>query len=624
MQINQIPSFKAIQLNNTEKEKAKLVFDAFKSDSTERQEQTLKNDLLQIFDKHLQQEALKKSYLCQDKENYLQNLYLHFFETIEHIKSKANSLDLLIESIDKHKVQEDDAKTKYKRIKIYSIDDLTPYSTTSYEKTYVNLKTADDLPVYTSAPSLEERRESKSKFKKLISSTNLTKSQSQALTLRSSGKTYKQISEKLHTSKTNTIYKVSTAIAKIQNENNILSIKIKNQAEAFKNNFKTNKTLKEIEQLLIKNPYLISYDIEKMADNVEKTAKNLGLSTKDYFNCVLSVPGLFAQKPETITNNVKLASKKLNLPVNTYLNACLKICTLFCLKPETIETNVNSMVGYFNFDRDKYIKSALRQPQLFYQKPSTLIENIEQVSEMIHVDPIQYGSACLKQPSLFVIKSRTILSNIEQSSNCLDIPKADFIKIGLIQPQLFLQKPQTILNNVTEYCKLLNMSKKEFMKIALKYPALLNQRADTNMEHIKESAKLLEVSEKELLEQAAISPFLFGYNPEKIKHKADIALLYKQIKGKQNENIIKAIRTITDEAHFDIILKYILQKQLGISLKNKNLHQNIQNFITTNENKKIKVQLPQNPVTKEFIDYVNNLSLTSAGKHIFDFKIKNV
>ena len=99
--------------------------------------------------------------------------------------------------------------------------------------------------------------------------------------------------------------------------------------------------------------------------------------------------------------------------------------------------------------------------------------------------------------------------------------------------------------------------------------------------------------------------------------------LFKTVKGKPTDEILKAVRTIKNEDYYDIILKSAIKKQLKIVLPNKELHNNLIEIISQNNQKIVILKIPQNSMTKDFTDYVENLSKEACGKNIFKFEIQN-
>ena len=109
MQIEQLktnnfdyPNFKMIQLSKIEQENATKLLNQIATGTIEAKENKLKNDILKIFDKHLKKEAyLKtKSSNFYSRKDFLQNIYLCFFEKIEELKKNGTiSLTTLCNTI---------------------------------------------------------------------------------------------------------------------------------------------------------------------------------------------------------------------------------------------------------------------------------------------------------------------------------------------------------------------------------------------------------------------------------------------------------------------------------------------------------------------------------------------
>ena len=437
---NKFINFTSINLAQPEKEKSDMLI--FKM-SEEKDNARLKSELLDVFDKHIKQEAEIKSRGIYYKSEVLQKMYLNFFEALENVKDITT--EKLIEILDKTEPGNNELKEEY-RYKTVSLEKTLTSAKDSQIKDFLN---PPNTLVYKSDANEQEREQMSKKIQDLAESTKLKEREKNVLKGKGKGVSTKEIAEENGVSRTiiNNLY--NNAIAKIQNEQGLLPEKFNDIAESLINRYNLKIEKNEIINTFINNTNTLSKKPEKLFEYIEKTAALLKISPEDLITAELRQPALFLQKPETIFDNVSKTSKLLG--------------TKF----------------------EDFTKAALKQPQLFYQKPETILGNINRTSKSLNIKSEDFTKAALKQPVLFCLKPETILKKLNNASKLLQITPEDFIQAAFKQPALFLQKPETIFDNVSKNSKLLGINPKDFTENALKMPQLFCLKPETLVKKVK-------------------------------------------------------------------------------------------------------------------------------------------
>ena len=94
-------SFNAIYLTKDEKLTAIRLFRKYNAPISEKESKQLKLDIFEIFNPHLKKLAEQKTKQFVNKEDFLQNIYLKFFEFLEIFKSAKNPIYKLCHELDK-------------------------------------------------------------------------------------------------------------------------------------------------------------------------------------------------------------------------------------------------------------------------------------------------------------------------------------------------------------------------------------------------------------------------------------------------------------------------------------------------------------------------------------------
>lgn len=566
--INSI-SFKAISLN---KDETKRTDDLLRAINDPAQKQQSKLELFDIFDKHLQNEAKTKSKGLYYHEDFLQRLYMLFFESLENIK--ALTTDKLLEILNKTKPNHEEIKEHYR------------LGTTSLDKELANThgltlgETIPDtnIPHTLSETSLEERNEQLKKIHTLAE--NLSEKEQHSLKQRAVGKTYRKIAAEENVSEVNIRLRTKSAIVKLQLNNNVLPQKHDLFADNFIKTFDLKISKEAVIKFLVNNIELTDYNISKLNANINKLSKSLKVDRQALITAALKQSSLFRQKPETLTGNIERTSKLLDI------------------------------------DKKTFTRAALRYPPLFQLKPETFSENMEKTSKLLEIERKTFTAATLKSPSLFCLKPETIFANIEKTSKLLEVDRQTFIQSALRNPALFLCKPETIFGNIEKISKLLKFDRQLITNAALNSPALFIQRPETILSNVEKASKLLGVDREVFMKEAFKRPTLLSHKPESIAKKANIIKYYKQIQGKNNSALV--FSTNSDKNLYYNILSCLIKNTDGLNAVLK--QDKMLKYLNT-QNKVYNFTIPLNELAEEFIEYAQRFSMNNFGKQIFKIVI---
>lgn len=297
---NSVPNlinFGSISLNEYEKEKSDKLISQLQSSENKHQ---IKSGLLDVFDKHIQNESAQKAKGIFFQEDMLQKMYLNFFEAIENMKDLTT--EKLIDVL--HSTKPD--KNELNEQQGFGISSLDREITNVKNRTIKDLITEKDLPVYLSSASEEERKAYFEELRALEDKTNLTLKEKRALEEKSKGKTIKQIAKENDRSQTVARRLIINSIAKIQNDNGVLPEKFDHFTEKLIKRYDLDIEKDLIKNMLLNNTYLLSYPPEKLFQNLDKTAEGLELEPELFIQAAIKQPSIFYIKSETIAENIQI------------------------------------------------------------------------------------------------------------------------------------------------------------------------------------------------------------------------------------------------------------------------------------------------------------------------------
>ena len=182
-------------------------------------------------------------------------------------------------------------------------------------------------------------------------------------------------------------------------------------------------------------------------------------------------------------------------------------------------------------------------------------------------------------------------------------------------------KHETILRNVKESSEILNCTEKKFIQVALRCPKLFYLRATTLLRKAQETSKSFGCSTYEYIKIALDYPHLLCQNSNTIGEKLKVENYYRKIK---NEEPKKVPCKVSKEFVYKNILIYLLQKAKIEGTEDfikRKQNFNLTNFIKAFESQTFSLQIPKDEVAKDFVKFVQETSVNTIGKNIFEFKI---
>ncbi len=541
-------NFKKIQLNKAEQKKAfDLLINLTKTDVSSKVDK-IKFDIFELFDPHLQKEAFSTSAKFVFGKDFLQTLYLKFFELLEKVKEKELLPENFVEKLDNVKADEEDM-----RVQASSLD--TPYYREGSKKNKIDFITEDNLPRYASQMNEEERKILQDKIYEIQKDTVLTETESQVFNFKKEGKTFKEIAEISGKSWFTTRNAFLSAIAKIQKQNDVLPEEYIQHAKFLKERYELDISLKKIVDILIKksliflflknrdvektlgesskilglsekdilmasfrNPQVLHQKPENMKRNFSEIAVTLNIPEEKLLKCAVKAPNLLLQNADTIKQNVLEASKVLNVTEEEFIKSALIIPSLFAMKSGTIKQNISKAAKSFNITEEKYIRAASHQPNLFVQKSETLKQNLSDLSDVTKIDETDLIKAGLRSPSLFSRNPDASKENILKIAEIFNISIKEAIKAALREPSLFYRSPETLRENFLKISEEFNIPPKALLRVGLRQPSVIVQKPETIIQNIKKSAELFNIKEEDFVKAALLSANLFYQKPETLKN----------------------------------------------------------------------------------------------------------
>lgn len=357
--ISQNISFKAIELKPPEKEKSDKILGKMKLSSSESNDLSYK--LFNIFDKQIQKEASQKSGKVFYQEDFLQKMYLTFFETIQDVKELTT--EKLIEILNMVKPDRNEVKESY-RLGTKSLSDNI---SNEIKKPLEIVLSENNLPVYLREATKEERANAFKKIKSITENAGLTSKEESAIKEIAQGKTYVKMAKERGISYTRIRQLESSSIAKIQFNQNALPEEFENFIISIKKALDIPQSIDETKAIFIKYPHLLNYPIKQIYFNIFEASKALGIDMKIYTQAALKQPSLFYLKPKNIVKKIEKISNALDIDRRTYIQKGLKDPSFFFRNPETIRKNVR-IIEYY-----KLLQNKKRKKNVFYPKPDSVL-----------------------------------------------------------------------------------------------------------------------------------------------------------------------------------------------------------------------------------------------------------
>ena len=565
---HQLTTFKAIQLDQSEQKKSDELLRSLRGISNLKSE-TIKFQLYELYDKHLQKEVDAKTKGYHIKEDFAQEMFLQFFEALEKIRKRILTINEFIPTLNEIKPSKNDLKNGIAERNI---------SSSEISSHIENFLTEDNLPQYSSSHSEAEKNFIKKSLEEIIEKSNLKDVEKRIFIERSKGEHFSDTAKKLNLSERCIRAYLSQAMMKIQDEQNILPEDFQNVITNMNNKYKIN-NIEKVKKALIIYSATNKINEKDLFSKIKTYSEILNISEEEFFKAELRQPQLLYQHPEAIKERIVKIANLLNISEQDFIKIALKQPSLFTQKPETIKEKVIASANLLDISEQEFINAALKQPQLFYQKPETIKENVSKTTEL------------------------------------LEISEQSFIKAGLKRPSLFYQKPETIRERVKASAKLLDIEEKEFIKLALIVPPLFTQKPESLKKNIEDLAKELDTDVIEIKELAINNPIIFVLKPKNTAKKIKLFQYYNEIKDN-----IRCTNSFSPSSS-DVIYKKILAYLIKSFTNDKNITQkNFLNYIISNPNINYEFQLPKSEFNEDFMRFTKDFFM----KHIKKCNVKFV
>lgn len=509
---NNYINFKRIQLSNADEKKVLKKLSTLSKSSSVDKIHSIKIDLFEIFDSHFQNELSHYSRLYTHKDDFLQGIYLRFFELLGDIQEKTVSIFDFMENINRIIKPNIDEK----REREYSLDNAVFRDS---EKTFIEKLTYEKLPVYASSKNEEENKIFKNKLEKISKDTALTKKEKTILELKKQGKNFEEIAKITNRARPNIGFAYLSAIAKIQKQNDILPEYYENYAKMLLDKYHINFSKEKIIDVLIKKPLFLTYIKNNELNNISEKAIILGCKEEEFIEMGLDQPSLFYINPQILKKNLSELIKFLEIEEEKTLQLVKKLPSLLYQNPERIKENITNSSMILNVEKKDFIHAVLKQPSLAAMKPETIKEKMVKLANFLSLKEVEVIEIALKDTHLFILDIETIKRNINDCTKIFGITKKEFIKAALKAPNLFYQKPETLKQNITQSAQNFDINENKFIKTALNAPCLFYQKPETLKQNIIESSNIFRINEKDFIKIALTLPSLFYSKPESLKQK---------------------------------------------------------------------------------------------------------
>ncbi len=604
-------NFRSIKLSAEETKRAAKGIETLKSSLSPKQKQIIKNDLFDVFNKHLKREVAIKKRNTHIYKDVLAELYLYFSELLNNIQNNP-TLEIIVEKLNKYNPSDDTFKPEY-------VNESLDYKIgkDGFTETKADRITEENLPVPKSAIEKEKETE---QLNSLINKANLSDVISRRIQKRIEGQTLKAIAKEEQVD----VRTISESLRK-----GILRVKksIDNMPPEYIEKAKELATIfgcteeKAIKIISLHTDFL-SKKTKTMLHNIKRTAELLECTEKELIDAGLKQPTIFGMKPETILQSIEKKAQALKCEKKKLIQLALKKQpALFFLRNETLENTIKGSSNIIGCTEQEFITLAFKEPTLFYMKPETIQKNIQESTTLLKCTKEDFIHAVMKQPSLLYYQPKTLKNNVDKSSKLLKCSVESFINAALKTGSLLYQKPETLKKNVHMSAKMLGITEEEFIKMALRHPPLLCLKPETIKHNAEEMAKVLNISVKEYVKQISGSPTILSQKPETLKKKIEINNYFQKIKNEQPKiNLLQC----SDDKLYSRILAYLIQQ-----LKDKKLEQYVKvrrnfdltTFIKANSDRKFSFEIPADEVAEDFVNFVQETSVKTIGKNIFKFKI---
>ncbi len=471
-------AFKSIYLNDKEKKAAQRNLDTL----NKRDSQTARDNLLKIFDRHIKREVEYRYSCSLQKDDYLQSYYLALFDAI----SQKLPLDKIIRIVNKPDI---DSNIVY-----HQFSQEIPLSNNMTERL-----TDENLPKCMSFPNNARVQYYEDKLDEVCQ--NLRPAEQEALLTKIHSKKNTDRDNRLgriavsKIKKENNILPENYHISAQMLKDMLWSDKDKDEIISFLVNYPSmlyltpedilNRTAENSKNLNIskekfikvtaKNPVLLCLTPENIKEKKEGLSKIF--KTDDIGAIFLKDPHIITYDIENLKSTITQLSEIMGVSENDIIKLITKSPTILHYNLETLDNKINEFAKELNVSRQEIIKIAKDLPQILNYSVKTLSGNIKTVTQALDSQPENYVSAGIRRPTILCMKPEKLINNITNLAAGFGITKEEMAQIALKQPALFYMPPESLFDNINKSIELLQDD--DFKAKALKNTSLMLLKPET-------------------------------------------------------------------------------------------------------------------------------------------------
>ena len=605
--------------------------------------------IFEIFDKYLKEKAFRSSGKIF-KEDFLQKIYLSFFELLEKVKCRELEPGMFLETLDKTTIDSSLFKSGVGYTK-----SLNEPRYNNNEVQLIDYLTEDDLPIYAAAPDDEKIEADKNSFLELLKKNNLQELEMQVMVQKGAGKDAKEISQDLNKNYWRVLNIIKSTILKMQDNNGVLPEGFKSFVDEFKNKCAIEDSEDNIKNVFI-NKACAFRDYEKVLQrvrdisdyfNVEgaiiakmflentrlfkteiKTIETRIKSFSDFFGieigkvkksfCENSMSMLLSDK--FIQENIINSSRILDIDPKQYANTFLRCYRIIRCSGEEIKSNLESVSKYLGISFNKYKKFALVNPKLFILNQEFLQCKLQAMSDMLGVSEAEFLKYAKFHPNILLLKPDTVYSNVENIAKTFGVEFNEAVKIALYNPALLYSKIDTITSNLDNAARLIGMDKEDYYNIASRQPTIITRKPESIRDNVFGLLEVFGYEKEEFFELLKTFPMLIYTTPETQLKKAKIVQYYKEIAGKGKLPLKETAKTniSVNKLYLDLLYQLIKKRVTKQEITKKNFL----DYLNQNPGLDFKFIIQNHECVEEFISFIKDFSMKTYKRQRFEFVVR--
>ena len=338
-------TFKKIQLSQAEAKATSILFEDLTKKPELINSESFKLKIFNIFNKHLKNEVAHYSEKFVWKEDFLQSLYLKFFELLSKLTISQLNTDSFVEDLNNIIKPDKNDKKQY----IKSLNDTTGNSNIFK----IDLLVEENLPKYKSPKNKKENQVNIDKVNSIINDSDLTNKELYAIEQVSQNNSYRKIAREKKVSKTSIARHHKTGIIKIQSSQNSLPEDLKNKIQEFAEVLNINE--KKCLKTCLKYIFLLSKSAIEISKNIEACAETLKIKKEDFIKMGLKFPIIFIKNPKFLMNKLSAYSEILGKSELELAKSFIKQPQLLVLDTENLNEKISDATKILEIDKNDYI-----------------------------------------------------------------------------------------------------------------------------------------------------------------------------------------------------------------------------------------------------------------------------